>query len=163
MISSSVAQLVEMTVARRLVPGGGVLRPGLEFLDAPPEALPDRVRAAGQHLLVPDHEETERVVLLSQRAVIAIAKVGGYVFIQRKLSVFERHRDLPGLTRGEAADLCFAVADQRPGDRMLVDEAVHQTLAFLLAGQDGSSLSSPDAELAEHRGVAADRFRPLGV
>ena len=42
----------------------------------------------------------------------------------------------------EAADLGLAVADQRARERMLVDQDVHQPLAFLIVGQDRQHASA---------------------
>ena len=62
-----------LPVARlSLLDGGAQLRLLLEFRDSPAEALQDRERAAGQHLLVGDHEEPDGVLLGRSGHVVVV-------------------------------------------------------------------------------------------
>src|SRR5258706_7964908 len=101
-----------------------------ELYDPPTEALPDRMRAAREHLLVGDHHEAERAVLVSLRAVIALSQVRGDFLVERQLFRIEGDTHGTCVAACEAADLGLAVADQRPSERMLLDHKIHNPRAF---------------------------------
>src|SRR6266496_6844217 len=128
----SIAELFEMVLARRLGCGGSrVLQLQSQLGDATPETLPHGVRATREHLLVGHHDETEGEVPLGACLVIALTQVACDVLVQRQLVILELNGHSPGFTWGESPDLRLAIAHKGARDRVLVDQDVHQLLAFL--------------------------------